>query len=106
MSLRESEVSRRRRAQRSPIKQTETKQQREQRLKNTRADQRQLRQWLVEDDDAVLTFKEWCALSGHSQRQGRRIITSGTGPVVTALSDRRIGIIRKNHRLWLASRAR
>ena len=67
----------------------------QQRLKKGRAKKRQLRQRLVEDDDAVLTFKEWCALNGHSERQGRRILTSGNGPTVTQLSDRRIGISRK-----------
>ena len=95
-----------RRARRSPAKPTETEQQRENRLRSTRAQKRQLRQRLVEDDDAVLTFKEWCALNGLSERQGRRILSSGNGPVVTDLSDRRIGITRKNNRLWQAQRAR
>lgn len=106
MSLREANLSRSQRAARSPTKQTETKRQREERLAKTRAQQRQLRRRLVEDDDAVLTFKEWCFLNGHSERQGRRILTSGNGPTVTQLSDRRIGISRKHHRLWLAQRAR
>ena len=106
MSLRESELSRSQRAARSPAKPTETKQQREQRLKKGRAKKLQLRQRLVEDDDAVLTFKEWCALNGHSERQGRRILTSGNGPTVTQLSDRRIGISRRNNRDWQEKRAR
>jgi len=104
MSLREGETSRG--ARPSPSKRTETKQQRKQRLAKRRAKQRQLRQWLVEDDDAVLTFREWCALNGHSERQGRRILTSGNGPTVTQLSDRRIGISRRNNREWQAKRAR
>jgi hypothetical protein len=79
MSLREGELSRA--ARPSPRKPTETKRQREQRLKKARVKQRQLRQRLVEDDDAVLSFKEWCALNGHSERQGRRILTSGKGPM-------------------------
>ena len=78
MDIRESERSRSQRSARSPTKQTETKQQRKERLKNTRAERTQLRLRLVEDDDAVLTFREWCALSGHSERQGRRI--SGSIP--------------------------
>jgi hypothetical protein len=85
---------------------TETKRQREERLAKGRAERRQLRQRLVEDDDAVWTFREWCAVNGHSERQGRRILASNDGPVVTMLSDKRIGISRRNNRAWQASRAR
>jgi hypothetical protein len=106
MFLREHELSRSRRARRSITKQIETEQQREQRLEKGRAERRQLRQRLVEDDDAVLTFKEWCAVNGHSERQGRRILASGKGPTVTQISDRRIGISRRNNREWQAARAR
>ena len=106
MSLRESERSRSQRVARSPNKPTETKQQRKQRLKKARAEKLQLRQRLVDDDDAVLSFKEWCALNGHSERQGRRILTGGNGPTVTQLSDRRIGISRRNNRDWQEKRAR
>jgi hypothetical protein len=95
-----------RRARRPAAKPTETKQQRARRLKKGRAKKLQLRQRLVEDDDAVLTFDEWCALNGFSPRVGRRILKSGNGPTVTRLSDRRIGISRKNNRLWQAQRAR
>ena len=100
------EVSRPRSAQRPSAKHTETKQQRAQRLKKGRAEKLRLRQRLVDDDDAVLTFKEWCGVTGHSERQGRRIIASGNGPTIIQISDRRIGISRKHHRLWLAQRAR
>ena len=106
MPLLESESARSQRARRSPSKRTETKQQREERLAKGRAERRQLRQRLAEDDDAVLTFKEWCSLNSVSERQGRRILTSGNGPTVTQLSDRRIGITRRNNREWQASRAR
>ena len=91
MSLRETELSRSQRARRSPSKRTETKQQREERLATGRAERRQLRQRLAEDDDAVLTFKEWCALNSVSERQGRRILASGSGPTVTKLTDKRVG---------------
>lgn len=57
-------------------------------------------------DDAVLTFREWCALNGFSPRTGRRILSAPGAPVVTRLSPRRIGITRGNNRLWQASRAR
>ena len=58
------------------------------------------------DDDRVLTFAEWCALNGIGKRTGRRILTSGSGPVVTQLSERRIGITVGNNRRWQGSRAR
>jgi hypothetical protein len=58
------------------------------------------------DDDAVLTFREWCALNGFSPRTGRRILGAPGGPVVTHLSPRRIGITRGNNRRWLESRSR
>lgn len=60
----------------------------------------------INDDDAVLTFHEWCSLCGFSERTGRRILASGDGPVVTQLSPKRIGISRGNNRRWQASRAR
>jgi hypothetical protein len=65
-----------------------------------------LREWLATDDDAVFTFREWCAINSLSERQGRRILTAPGGPVVTQLTERRIGITRRNNRLWLESRAR
>lgn len=102
MSLRELE-----RRTRHPLsKRTETKQQRAERLEKAAAERRQLRQRLAEDDDAVWTFKEWCALNSHSERQGRRILASGNGPIITKLSDKRIGISRRNNRKWQASQAR
>ena len=58
------------------------------------------------EDDRVLTFNEWCALNGIGKRTGRRILTSGCGPVVTQLSERRIGITIGNNRIWQESRAR
>jgi len=95
---------RRRRAKRPPT--TETEEERKRRLKKRRAAKLLLRQRLVEDDDAVLTFREWCTLNGLSERLGRRILTGGNGPTVTDLSDRRIGITRRNNRIWQAARAR
>ena len=60
----------------------------------------------IYDDDAVLTFRDWCALNKISPRTGQRILQSGTGPVVTELSARRIGITRRANRAWQQSRAR
>jgi hypothetical protein len=58
------------------------------------------------DDDKVLTFAEWCKLNRIGQRTGRRIIKSPGGPVVTQLSERRIGITVGNNRRWQTARAR
>jgi hypothetical protein len=58
------------------------------------------------DDDRVLTFAEWCKLNRIGQRTGRRIIKASGGPVVTQLSERRIGITVGNNRRWQESRAR
>jgi hypothetical protein len=54
----------------------------------------------------VLTFAEWCSLNGFSPATGRRILNSGTGPVIIQLSDRRIGITVGANADWQASRAR
>jgi hypothetical protein len=117
MSLLEIEQRRSRRAQRKHGKavkrkkrqsalQIETEQQREERLAKGRAERRQLRQRLAEDDDAVLTFKEWCALNSVSERTGRRILASGHGPPVVQLSAKRIGITVGANRVWQEARER
>jgi hypothetical protein len=58
------------------------------------------------DDNRVLSFRQWCTLNGVSARTGRRILASGAGPVVTQLSARRIGISLRANREWQASKAR
>ena len=70
------------------------------------AEQRRIQRQLSLEDDQVLTFNEWCALNGIGKRTGRRILTSGSGPVVTQLSERRIGITVGNNRRWQEARAR
>ena len=42
----------------------------------------------------VLTFREWCALNNISERTGRRILVSGTGPV----SHTAVGASGRHHR--------
>jgi hypothetical protein len=54
----------------------------------------------------VLTFFEWCQLNRISTRTGRRILGSGTGPVVTQLSPHRVGVTIENNAKWQASRER
>ena len=106
MSLREAEQ----RPQRSSRKPPETKRKRKQRLKRQRAERLAFRAKWADDDDAVLTVREWAALLGVSVRQARRIIAgeveSTPPPVVTVLGDHRIGISRRNHRDWEKARAR
>ena len=54
----------------------------------------------------VMSFAQWCALNGISPATGHRLLRSGRGPIVTRLSDRRIGITVGNNRRWQESRAR
>src|SRR5947208_1725746 len=69
------------------LKLKETKAQRKRRLAKAKAERLRLRQRLAEDDDSVWTFREWCSVVGVSERQGRNILTSSGGPVVTRISE-------------------
>jgi hypothetical protein len=59
----------------------------------------------VDPDDVVLTFREWCEVNRFSQATGRRLIATGAGPVITRLSERRIGITVGANRRWLHARS-
>jgi hypothetical protein len=59
----------------------------------------------IDPDDRVLTFAEWCELNRISPATGRRIIATGAGPVVTRLSERRIGITVGANRRWRDARS-
>lgn len=59
----------------------------------------------IDPNDRVLTFAEWCELNRISPATGRRIIASGAGPVVTRLSERRIGITVGANRRWRDARS-
>jgi hypothetical protein len=59
----------------------------------------------IDPDDRVLTFAEWCGLNRISPATGRRIIASGAGPMVTRLSERRIGITVGANRRWRDARS-
>jgi hypothetical protein len=56
-------------------------------------------------DEAVLTLAEWQTLNSLSERQARRILASGDGPVVTMLSAKRKGITVRANREWQEARA-
>jgi hypothetical protein len=57
-------------------------------------------------DDFCFSFAEWCLICNFSPRTGRRVLASGTGPTVRRLSEKRIAITARDHRAWLATRAR
>ena len=58
------------------------------------------------DDHRVLSFRQWCELNSISLSTGRRILASGSGPEVTQLSRRRIGITTRSNRAWQAAHTR
>lgn len=58
------------------------------------------------DDDEVLTFPQWCKLNTLGVRTGRKIKASGKGPTFTQLSERRVGVTKRNNRIWQAQRGR
>lgn len=60
----------------------------------------------IDHDNQILSFREWCMLNKVSERTGRRILSSGAGPAVTQLSDRRIGVSIGANRRWQQSRQR
>jgi hypothetical protein len=68
--------------------------------------QRLLRMSAAIEDDKVLTFRQWCEINGLAERTGRRVLASGTGPTVTQVSAKRIGVTVRNNRAWQAARER
>ena len=56
-------------------------------------------------DDQVLTLSEFARLAGVSLVTLRRRITAGDGPIITRLSQRRIGVRVRHGRAWLDRRA-
>jgi hypothetical protein len=102
MTLLEVEPRRSRRAQRKRQKRVKRKQRKPVQSKWSALDA----PLATSHPNQVLTFHEWCQLNRISTRTGRRILNSGTGPVVTQLSPHRVGITIANNALWQASRAR
>lgn len=108
MSLREAELARSQRAARTHAKQQKRK-------KKVRGRSVGIGHNLgpplpdlppLPDDDEVLSFPDWCRLNNIGIRTGRKIRAEGKGPVITAISDRRIGVTKRNNRIWQAQRAR
>jgi hypothetical protein len=73
-----------------------------------RARKKAARASFPEDDDRVMTIREWAALNGFSMSTAYRILNGPKEkrPVITQLSDKRIGITVKNNRLWQERMAR
>jgi len=74
-------------------------------IRETLRRQRQSEQDRAPDDDEVLTFLQWCASNGFSESTGRRLRKAGKGPIFTQLSDRLLGVTRRNNRDWQAARS-
>jgi hypothetical protein len=53
-----------------------------------------------ENDNQVLTFKQWCRLNNFSTATGKRILNSKNHPPVIWFSERRKGIRVRDDRLW------
>jgi hypothetical protein len=61
---------------------------------------------MLNDDDQVLTFAQWCELNSFSPRTGRRILAGlyGPPPEVIRLTPHRFGIRRGANRKWQQKR--
>jgi hypothetical protein len=65
-----------------------------------------VKNWETSHPNQVMTIFEWAQINRISMRTARRILGSGTGPVVTQLSANRVGVTVANNAKWQASRAR
>jgi hypothetical protein len=58
------------------------------------------------DDQRVMTKRQCAEINSISVWTLDRLIKAGKGPVITQISDRRIGVTIGNNRKWQASRER
>ncbi len=58
------------------------------------------------DDQRVMTLRQCAEVNGISLWTLQRLIKAGRGPVITQISDRRIGVTVGNNRKWQQSRER
>jgi len=84
----------------------ETERRHHQRQKSAPARDREIELARAFNDDRVMSLRQWCEVNGFSWDTGRRLLKAGKGPVITQISDRRIGITVGNNRKWQASRER
>ncbi len=54
----------------------------------------------AENDNRILTIKQWAEINSISLATARRIISRGEGPPIIKISPRRIGIRIRDNRLW------
>jgi predicted DNA-binding transcriptional regulator AlpA len=59
----------------------------------------------ADDDDVVEPLPEACRRLGVSYSTLRRLIAAGQGPQVVRLSARRLGVLRRHRREWLAAKS-
>lgn len=56
-------------------------------------------------DDQIMSIRQFAALAGISVATLRRRIAFGDGPVITRLSERRLGVRLRHGREWLDMRS-
>jgi hypothetical protein len=57
------------------------------------------------DLDKVTPWRAWLKRVGLSEGTGDRMLRSNTGPIITRLSARRIGVRERHHIAWLDAKA-
>jgi predicted DNA-binding transcriptional regulator AlpA len=67
---------------------------------------RHVTEHLSQEDQRVLSLKEWAKLNGFSLMTGKRLIAAGEGPTVIQLSPRRVGVRMVDNARWQAARLR
>jgi hypothetical protein len=59
----------------------------------------------ADDDDIVDPLPEASRMIGFSYSTLRRVLATGKGPKVVRLSERRLGMMRRHRREWLAAKS-
>jgi hypothetical protein len=52
----------------------------------------------------VLSFLDWAALAGISERTARELRAQGKGPRCVMLTDKKLGVTVAEHRRWIKAR--
>jgi hypothetical protein len=56
------------------------------------------------DDDVVLTYREWYTLAGLPESTAREMRARGEGPRCVKLTGKKLGVTMAEHRRWVRSR--
>ena len=59
-----------------------------------------------DNDYEIIRWGDWCASKKISLSTGHRMRRDGTGPRITRLNERAIGVTRKHDREWTEARAK